>query len=176
MILHIDRRDIRSGPSHAWQSHIAAAIIISGHDSTAAPRCQSGVITAYVINAGPGAAAGASKGPAVKQGLPADSLEAFASNKKLREQLEEVRSTVASAKAQVEAAEDVPRAQVCLQTSADSRCLATTDLAAASALQSGRVGCPFMPCKQVKAESNRSECPANCVSLPGTADYVCWPS
>ncbi len=43
--------------------------------------------------------------------LPAGSLEAFASNRKLREQLEEVRSSVANAKAQVDAA-DNPMAQV----------------------------------------------------------------
>jgi hypothetical protein len=49
----------------------------------------------------------------VKEVLPAGSLEAFASNRKLREQLEEVRSTVAHAKAQVAAADSVPKAQVC---------------------------------------------------------------
>lgn len=38
-------------------------------------------------------------------------MEAFASNRKLREQLEEVRSSVANAKAQVDAA-DNPMAQV----------------------------------------------------------------
>ena len=79
---------------------------------------QIGVSIAIPINAGSGAAAGAGKGPAVKHVLPADSLEAFASNRRLREQLEEVRSTVASAKAQVEAAEEIPRAQVSLQACA----------------------------------------------------------
>ena len=48
----------------------------------------------------------------IKEVLPAGSLEAFASNRKLREQLEEVRNTVAHAKAQVAAADDVPKAQV----------------------------------------------------------------
>ena len=103
--------------------------------------------------AGPGAAAGASKGSAVKHVLPADTLEAFASNRKLREQLEEVCSTVASAKAQVEAAEDIPRAQVSLQASADCRVPAhnSLNLSAAGALQRGGEGCPSLPCKQLKA-------------------------
>lgn len=48
----------------------------------------------------------------IKKALPMGSLEAFASNRKLREQLEEVRNTVAHAKAQVAAADDVPKAQV----------------------------------------------------------------
>lgn len=100
------------------------------------------MIIAYLTNAGEGAAGGASKGPAVKQVLPADSVEAFASNRKLREQLEEVRSTVASAKAQVEAAGEVPRAQVRLQASSDCRSPGQNifDLGAAGALQGGRVG------------------------------------
>ena len=52
------------------------------------------------------------KDPAIKEVLPAGTLEAFASNRKLREQLEEVRITVAQAKAQVDAAGSTSNTQV----------------------------------------------------------------
>ena len=52
------------------------------------------------------------KDPAIKEVLPAGTLEAFASNRRLREQLEEVRSSVTHAKAQVDAAGSISSSQV----------------------------------------------------------------
>ena len=62
--------------------------------------------------AGGAQSAQGTKDPAIKEVLPAGTLEAFASNRKLREQLEQVRSTVAQAKAQVDAAGSTFKAQV----------------------------------------------------------------
>ena len=135
------------------------------------------MIIAGPINAGPGAAAGVSKGPAVKHVMPADTLEAFASNRKLREQLEEVRSTVASAKAQVEAAEEIPRAQVRLQASADSWVPGhnSLNLSAAGALSAWRGGLPIPALQAAQGLHKLLRSPAGCVVASWAADSICGP-
>lgn len=69
-------------------------------------------LSAVCAHAGNAISSPSTKNPTIKEVLPAGSLEAFASNRKLREQLEEVRSTVAHAKAQVDAAGGISKAQV----------------------------------------------------------------